>query len=270
MGCAPDAGVIDLETLKSGSEASDFAVDGTSESAVLIKKSPGSAELYSVISELNLFSGDRQFVEEKEDEEEEQADQSEPEPTPKQKMTEIPNLRLIGTISMDKENAYAFIVDSSSKEAKGKIQKYKTGDWVGDYHVLKVERNRVQLRSGEDVAYLDLKPGEGAAKPHARGKSPSGANDSRTKRAERAPAFNDTKLNKKSPDNPGFPGNPEPQIDPNDTTMIEAKMAELEKQKAMSGQEFNIDPAFNQENPAQSACGNMAVSGQRRQNACGN
>ncbi len=169
-GCFEGSDTAPNETLA----GTDFVLDkGLDQSgSISLKSHPGNADRYDVISEKNLFHKDRNYV---------PADNEETEPDkpsddkPARKV-DLPNLKLVGTISMSASESYAFIIDTKDRKLKNKIQKFKLGDWIGDYRITGINADHVAFKKGDELALLKLKAAEGKAKSRSR----ASRNNSRT------------------------------------------------------------------------------------------
>ncbi|MBN1550506.1 hypothetical protein JW979_03505 [bacterium] len=120
-----------------------------------VKRNVANESEYSVITQTNLFDPERKF--------EQESAQTDPTPTPSTapSITEIPNLKLVGTIKTNSEESYAFIVDSKDKDRQGKSKRYAIGDFIGEYRVSMIKPDQVIIKKGDELAVLRLKPVEG-------------------------------------------------------------------------------------------------------------
>jgi hypothetical protein len=149
-----------------------------------LKRKAEQEEKYSIVTDSDLFSPDRKF------EAKEEKDDTTPTPAPKQSNTDIPDLRLVGTLSMSDKESFAFIVDQKNKDAKGKALKYGVGEKLGDYVITNIKSDQVSLQKGDTVAALKLKPLPGKRQTQSKpptmpGQNTGPANGGRSERSDK-------------------------------------------------------------------------------------
>lgn len=183
-----------------------------------IKSFESQLEAYSLITASNLFHSDRSFTQPDADESKEK----EPTPALKPVSIESDSFTLVGTISSDQQDPYAFMIDKKDATRKGKIQRVRVGDKIGNCTVEEIQSDRVIIRTEEKIAIILLKAGN-------RSSGPANAKEKRT----HAPEGSDVQAKKKAATNarPAFESgnsaaekgdlkvNGEPQLDPNQNAL---------------------------------------------------
>jgi len=185
------------EEMKIGNQNSQgneiaLSVDETEATSLEIKRYPKEASIFSIITESNLFNQDRKFIPSDDD----SNDNSKDDLPKKQMKADLPNLKLVGTMILQKGKSFAFIIDKKSTKLKNKITKFKMGDWIGDYRIIEIGEDKVVFSKGEEVAMLKLKPAEGKAAARGRGKPGSQVNRKRASNRDQANRKNPKKRDK--------------------------------------------------------------------------
>jgi len=119
-----------------------------------VKRNPGNADSFSIVTDSNLFNKNREYIEGKD------KSKKTPTPEPKQSQKEIKDLKLVGTMSLRDTESFAFIIDRKDKETKGKTLRYKAGDTIGQYSIASIRSDHVILKTGDEFSVLKLKAAE--------------------------------------------------------------------------------------------------------------
>lgn len=179
MGCGSDSSV-DTEPASQSSqyEPSIEMPDADGSNILPIKPGKNEASAFDLVTESNLFSSDRSFSDS------DSGKTVEPTPAPKQPAVELDSLKLVGTISTDQEEMFAFIINKKDAEKKGKTQRVALGDKIGEYTLEEIKKDRVVLRNGDSLSVVLLKPSERAQG----GGKPGGADKTGKESGKRQPS----------------------------------------------------------------------------------
>ncbi len=157
VGCSSEHSVnTELIEKSSQSEPVIEIPDGAVSTILPIKSGQRESSLFDLVTESNLFSSDRSFSES------DSGKSVEPTPMPKQSAVELDSLKLVGTISTDQGDMFAFIINKKDSEKKGKTQRVARGEKIGEYTLEEIKNDRVVLRNGDNLSVVFLKPTERA------------------------------------------------------------------------------------------------------------
>ena len=135
-------------------------VDRGRQEILKIKESLSAFDQYDEIYDKNLFHPERRL----DSDDVQKEDPSEQKDSKVKDSVKLPNLRLIGTLTIGGIQKFAYIINSQDKKNKGKAISYKEGDFIGAYCISEIMRDRVVLTKESEVAVIRLKPMQGKSK----------------------------------------------------------------------------------------------------------